>query len=60
MKIRLAAALSAVIVLVGIVGAPVLPVMIGTALTYGWLVGWLVWMGRRHQVRAPMSVPRDP
>jgi hypothetical protein len=38
MKTRLAAALSAVIVLVGIIGAPVLPVMIGTALTYGWLV----------------------
>jgi hypothetical protein len=38
MKTRLAAALSAVIILVGIVGAPALPVIIGTALTYGWLV----------------------
>jgi hypothetical protein len=38
MNIRLAAALSAAIVLIGVVGAPVVPVMIGATVAYGWLL----------------------
>jgi len=35
---RLAATLSAVIVLIGIAGAPAMPVMLGAAAAYGWLL----------------------
>jgi hypothetical protein len=38
MKLRLAAAASAAIVMVGLLGAPVLPVMIGATVAYGWLL----------------------
>jgi hypothetical protein len=38
MRIRLAAALSAAIMLVGVVGAPALPVMLGATVAYGWLL----------------------
>lgn len=38
MRTRLAAALSAAIVLVGVVGAPGVPVMIGATVAYGWLL----------------------
>ena len=38
MRTRLAAALSAAIVLVAVVGAPAAPVMIGATVAYGWLL----------------------
>jgi hypothetical protein len=38
MRTRLAAALCAAIVLVGVVGAPAVPVMIGATVAYGWLL----------------------
>ena len=38
MRLRLGAAACAAIVLVGILGAPVLPVMIGTSVGYAWLL----------------------
>jgi hypothetical protein len=38
MRLRLGAAVSAAIVLVGVVGAPALPVMIGATLAYAWLL----------------------
>jgi hypothetical protein len=38
MRVRLAAATCAVIVLVFVLGAPVIPVMIGATVAYGWLV----------------------
>jgi hypothetical protein len=38
MRTRLAAAASAAIVLVFLIGAPVVPVMLGAALAYGWLL----------------------
>lgn len=45
MRTRLAAAASAAIVLVMVVGAPAMPVMIGAALAYGWLL-WRVVASR--------------
>jgi len=39
MRVRMAAAASAAIILVGLLGAPVVPVMIGTTIAYAWLVG---------------------
>lgn len=39
MRLRMAAAASTAIVLVGLLGAPVLPVMIGTAIAYVLLIG---------------------
>jgi hypothetical protein len=53
MRVRIAAALSSVIVLVFILGAPALSVMIGTAVAYGWLV----WRGRL-EARAAVTTPR--
>ena len=38
MRLRLGAAGCAAIVLIGIVGAPVLPVMIGASVAYAWLL----------------------
>jgi len=38
MRLRLGAAACVAIVLVGITGAPVLPVMIGASVAYAWLV----------------------
>jgi hypothetical protein len=38
MRLPLGAAVSAAIVLVGVVGAPTLPVMIGATLAYAWLL----------------------
>ena len=38
MKVRLGAALAATIVLVGMMGAPTLPVMIGITAGYAWLL----------------------
>ncbi len=38
MRLRLGAAAGAAIVLVGVVGAPTLPVMIGATLAYAWLL----------------------
>jgi hypothetical protein len=38
LRIRLAGAACAAIVLVGVVGAPVLPVMIGASVAYMWLL----------------------
>lgn len=37
MKARLAAIASAGVVLVGLMGAPVVPVMVGSALAWAWL-----------------------
>lgn len=39
MRVRLAAAASTAIILVGLLGAPVLPVMIGTTIAYVLLIG---------------------
>ena len=38
MRVRLAAVISAVIVLVGLFGAPVVPVMVGATVAYAWLL----------------------
>jgi len=38
MRLRLAAAASAAIVMVGVLGAPVLPVMVGATAAYVWLI----------------------
>ena len=38
MRLRLGAAAGAAIVLVGVIGAPTLPVMIGATLAYAWLL----------------------
>jgi len=38
MRLRLAAAASAAIVMVGLLGAPALPVMIGATAAYVWLL----------------------
>ena len=38
MRLRLGAAVSAAIVLVGVIGAPTLPVMVGATLAYGGLL----------------------
>ena len=38
MRLRLGAATCAAIVLVGVMGAPVLPVMIGATAAYAWLL----------------------
>ncbi len=38
MKLRLGAAACAAVVLVGVMGAPVLPVMIGATAAYAWLL----------------------
>ncbi len=38
MRTRLAAAVSAAVLLVGMMGAPTLPVMIGAAAAYAWLL----------------------
>ena len=38
MKLRLGAVVCATIVLVGVFGAPVLPVMIGATAAYAWLL----------------------
>ena len=38
MRLRMAAAATAAIVLVGLLKAPVIPVMIGLSVAYGWLV----------------------
>jgi hypothetical protein len=38
MRLRIAAVVTTAVVLVGIMGAPVLPVMIGASLAYGWLL----------------------
>ena len=38
MRVRLAAATGAVIVLIAVLGAPVLPVMIGASGAYAWLI----------------------
>ena len=39
MRIRMAAALTAVVVMVGLLGAPVMPVMLGATAAYVWLLG---------------------
>jgi hypothetical protein len=38
MRLRLGAVAATAIVLIGMLGAPVLPVMIGGTLAYGWLL----------------------
>ena len=38
MRLRLGAAAAAAIVLIGVFGAPALPVMIGATAAYGWLL----------------------
>jgi hypothetical protein len=38
MRLRLAAATCAGIVMIGIVGAPALPVMVGATIAYAWLL----------------------
>ena len=38
MRVRIAAATSAVIILVGLLGAPPLPVMIGASIAYAWML----------------------
>ena len=47
MRVTLAATTSAVIVLVGLLGAPALPVMIGATGTWAWLV-WRAVATRRR------------
>jgi hypothetical protein len=37
-RVRVGAALGAAIMLVGVVGAPVVPVVLGAGLAYGWLL----------------------
>jgi len=38
MRLRLGATVSAAIVLVGVLGAPVVPVMVGATAAYAWLL----------------------
>jgi len=45
MKSRLAAVVVASVLLVGYVGAPVMPVMVGSTFAYAWLL-WRSWAQR--------------
>jgi hypothetical protein len=45
MKLRLGAAAAAAIVLIGLLGAPALPVMLGATAAYAWLL-WRSVAGR--------------
>ncbi len=57
MRLRLAAAACASIVMIGVMHAPALPVMIGAAAAYGWLI--CRSMARRASVEEePMARPR--
>ncbi len=62
MKLRVGAALAATIVLIGMMGAPTLPVMIGITAGYAWLlfVSPLLGPRLRRGRHPPPHAPRAP
>jgi len=59
-KVRLGAALAATIVLVGMMGAPTLPVMIGITAGYAWLLFGSPLLGPRIRRDGRVRWARSP
>jgi len=59
-KLRLGAALGATIVLVGMMGAPTLPVMIGITAGYAWLLFGSPLLGPRVRRDGRARLARSP